>query len=301
MGDGDQLRTALQRTVEGRPCRGGRRRRLGTQSSSAPTSSASRYQGTMFEWCSISVSRIRSPSPTLARPHAWATRLIAPVTLRVKMTSRGFGAQVARRPSRARPRSVAVASSESVWTPRWTFALCSAPVAVDRLDRPASGFWAVAPLSRYASGCPLTSPLEDRELGPDLLDRAGSRRARSPKRLPSRSAAPTRPPRPPRGSSRSRAPRARSTSSGPPSLTMRPSNITCTKSGFDQVQDALVVGDDQDAHVGAGELVDALGDRPQRVDVEAGVGLVEDRELRLAASPAAGSPCASSRRPRTRR
>ena len=49
--------------------------------------------------------------------------------------------------------------------------------------------------------------------------------------------------------------------------------------GLDQVQDALVVGDDQDAHVGAGELVDALGDGAQRVDVEAGVGLVEDRHL----------------------
>ena len=39
------------------------------------------------------------------------------------------------------------------------------------------------------------------------------------------------------------------------------------------------MGDDQDTHVGAGELVDAVGDGPQRVDVEAGVGLVEDRDL----------------------
>ena len=60
----------------------------GTQSSFAPTSLARRYQGTMFEWCSISVSRMRSPSPTLARPQAWATRFKDPVTLRVKMTSR---------------------------------------------------------------------------------------------------------------------------------------------------------------------------------------------------------------------
>jgi len=39
------------------------------------------------------------------------------------------------------------------------------------------------------------------------------------------------------------------------------------------------VGDDQHAHVGAGEAVDPLGDGAQRVDVEAGVGLVEDRDL----------------------
>ena len=49
--------------------------------------------------------------------------------------------------------------------------------------------------------------------------------------------------------------------------------------GLHQVEDALVVGDDQDAHLGPGELVDALGHGAQRVDVEAGVGLVEDREL----------------------
>ena len=40
----------------------------GAQSSSAPRSEASWYQGTMFEWCSISVSRIRSPSVMFARP-----------------------------------------------------------------------------------------------------------------------------------------------------------------------------------------------------------------------------------------
>ena len=45
------------------------------------------------------------------------------------------------------------------------------------------------------------------------------------------------------------------------------------------MEDALVVGDDQHAHVGAGELVDPIGDDPQGVDVEAGVGLVEDGDL----------------------
>src|SRR6187551_3318250 len=44
--------------------------------------------------------------------------------------------------------------------------------------------------------------------------------------------------------------------------------------GLDHVQDALVVGDDQDAHVGPGEGVDPVGDGAQSVDVEARVGLV---------------------------
>ena len=47
------------------------------------------------------------------------------------------------------------------------------------------------------------------------------------------------------------------------------------------MEDALVVGDDQDPHVGAGEAVDALGDGAKRVDVEPGVGLVEHRDSRL--------------------
>ena len=41
------------------------------------------------------------------------------------------------------------------------------------------------------------------------------------------------------------------------------------------------MGDEQHAQVGAELGVDALGDDAQRVDVEAGVGLVEDRELGL--------------------
>ena len=41
------------------------------------------------------------------------------------------------------------------------------------------------------------------------------------------------------------------------------------------------MGDQQDAEVRVEHRVDALGDDPQRVDVEPGVGLVEDRHLRL--------------------
>ena len=49
----------------------------------------------------------------------------------------------------------------------------------------------------------------------------------------------------------------------------------------DVVEQPLVVGDQQDAEVRVEHRVDALGDDPQRVDVEARVGLVEDRHLRL--------------------
>ena len=51
--------------------------------------------------------------------------------------------------------------------------------------------------------------------------------------------------------------------------------------GLDVVEQALVVGDEQHAQVRAELRVDALGDDAQGVDVEARVGLVEDRELGL--------------------
>src|SRR6476661_9797568 len=50
--------------------------------------------------------------------------------------------------------------------------------------------------------------------------------------------------------------------------------------GLDVAQDAGVVGDQQDTlALALAEAVDALGDDLQRVDVEAGVGLVEHRDL----------------------
>src|SRR4029079_10504274 len=51
---------------------------------------------------------------------------------------------------------------------------------------------------------------------------------------------------------------------------------------LDHVEDPLVVGDDQHAHVArGGNRVDPVGDGVERVDVEARVRLVEDRDLRL--------------------
>ena len=48
--------------------------------------------------------------------------------------------------------------------------------------------------------------------------------------------------------------------------------------GLDVVEQALVVGDDEEAALGVAQRVDAVGDRLQRVDVESAVGFVEDRE-----------------------
>ena len=68
MGDADELRAALEQ----------RRERveveapssvIGAQSRWAPFSWATWYQGTTFEWCSISVTTIRSPAERLVRPH----------------------------------------------------------------------------------------------------------------------------------------------------------------------------------------------------------------------------------------
>ena len=51
--------------------------------------------------------------------------------------------------------------------------------------------------------------------------------------------------------------------------------------GLDIVEQPLVMRDHDDRAVGRAQLVDALATMPQRVDVEAAVGLVEDREPRL--------------------
>ena len=48
-----------------------------------------------------------------------------------------------------------------------------------------------------------------------------------------------------------------------------------------EVEEALIVGDDQHGAVGAAQRVDAAGDDLERVDVEARIGLVEDRERRF--------------------
>ena len=65
---------------------------IGSTFRCAPFSSQMSCQGTMFEWCSISVMSTSSPLPMFARPNVCATRLIASVVPRTKMISREFGA-----------------------------------------------------------------------------------------------------------------------------------------------------------------------------------------------------------------
>ena len=75
-------------------------------------SAASICHGTMLEWCSISVSAMRSPSPTFARPHDQATRLSASVALRVKTVSPAVEpTKAAMRPRAPSKSSVASAAS----------------------------------------------------------------------------------------------------------------------------------------------------------------------------------------------
>ena len=82
----------------------------------------------------------------------------------------------------------------------------------------------------------------------------------------------------------------------PPLLTMRPWARTWTKSGCDVVEQSLVVGDQQDAQVRVEHRVDALGDDPQRIDVEA-----RSRSRRGSPSPAPGRPSGASRGASSRR
>ena len=73
----------------------------------------------MFEWCSISVMSTSSPGPTFARPHEYATRLIASVALRMKIEH--FGSQLTNAAIRSRaPSNCSVASRPSSYTPRCT-------------------------------------------------------------------------------------------------------------------------------------------------------------------------------------
>ena len=75
-------------------------------------------QGTILEWCSISVDRTISPAFRNFRAQAWATRLIDSVALRVKIKVSGFGAPM-NAASLARVASAMfVDSSESECTPR---------------------------------------------------------------------------------------------------------------------------------------------------------------------------------------
>ena len=63
----------------------------------APLAAASCCQGTMLAWCSRWETMISSPSPTCCQPQLLATRLMASVVPRTKMTSFTSGALMKRR------------------------------------------------------------------------------------------------------------------------------------------------------------------------------------------------------------
>ena len=101
--DAHQLRRGRRRAARAaRPDPARRRRVTGMKRSSMPRSAARMCHGTRFEWCSISVSTIASPAFRFARAHAYATRLMASVLLRVKTISRGMRRADERRHAAAR-------------------------------------------------------------------------------------------------------------------------------------------------------------------------------------------------------
>mmetsp|Transcript_44379 Transcript_44379/g.106626 ORF Transcript_44379/g.106626 Transcript_44379/m.106626 type:complete len:201 (+) Transcript_44379:548-1150(+) len=104
------------------------RSRLSLASSGAnlilkPRSLASICHGTRLEWCSITVRMISSPSPRFVRPHVCATRLIASVAPRVKITSDRDAALMKPATLSRAPSYESVERTESRCAPRCTLAL----------------------------------------------------------------------------------------------------------------------------------------------------------------------------------
>ena len=90
----------------------------------APVRSQSCCQGTILEWCSISVSTI-SESATMRASMQRATRLIDSVAPRVNTISFEEAALSHSRVRSRAPSNAAVAMSERACTPRCTFACIS--------------------------------------------------------------------------------------------------------------------------------------------------------------------------------
>ena len=86
---------------------------IGMCRNEAPVRCAMNCHGTKFAWCSSSVTTTTSPGPRLSSPQAYATRLIASVALRVKITSRSDGAFSRPATVLRAPSNPSVARSES--------------------------------------------------------------------------------------------------------------------------------------------------------------------------------------------
>ena len=84
----------------------------GAKRTVAPVTSATICQGTMFEWCSISVTSTSSPGFSSRAPQAQATRLIASLAFLANTTpSRGAPTSRATASRPASKRAVASAAS----------------------------------------------------------------------------------------------------------------------------------------------------------------------------------------------
>src|SRR3954470_51577 len=228
----------------------------------------------MLEWCSISVMTTSSPGPTWRSPgHAivFATRFSASVAFLVKITSSRDGA-LRNEATLSRACSKASVDSAPSWcTARATLALCRSRWSTI-VSMTTCGFCEALALSRETSGCPST--IVRLRIGKSL--RTSSRSGSSP---------------------------CSSTMSGPGRCSgealvalglealgeLRPALLgdppvdeDVDEVGLDVAQDPRVVGDQQDTLVAVlGEPVHALRDDAQGVDVQPGVGLVEDRRGRV--------------------
>ena len=135
--------------------------------SDAPVACVTSCQGTMFEWCSISVRRISSPSRRKVRPQPWATRLIDSVVPRVKISRAGRRAEEPRDPlTRALvrlrglfPERVDAAMRVRVVVP------VELGLGLDHRDRLLGRGGRVEVHERFA----LELPLQDREVTPDRV------------------------------------------------------------------------------------------------------------------------------------
>ncbi|MCY1550470.1 hypothetical protein D9M68_867270 [compost metagenome] len=93
----------------------------GITRSFAPLAAASCCHGTMLAWCSRFDTMISSPSPTCWPPQLLATRLMASVVPRTKITSSTSGALMNLRTRSRAPSYASVARAASSCAARWMF------------------------------------------------------------------------------------------------------------------------------------------------------------------------------------
>ena len=237
----------------------------------APVRSVSSCHGTMLEWCSISVMTTSSPGPTRRSPSAHAnvlaSRLSASVMFLVKITSSRDGrADERRRPCRGRPRTPRSTPRPAVHG-AGDVGVVALEVVDHRVDddlRLLRGVGAVEVDQRLPAR---ERAREDREvLAQDLQigEQAGERH-QTAARLDVLVVA----------LGLELVGELGAALVGDPA---GDEHVDVVR--LDVAQDPRVVGDQQHGLVVVlGEPVDAVGDDLERVDVEAGVGLVEHRDL----------------------